>query len=503
MALLLKYKYEGPYHASDLAKWFHSSPHKDLQLDDTTTIFTPSDQNYLQALYVLAIFISSFGVLIFLLILMYYTCCFCICRKRKRTSDKQSSCCSKGCLQLLVFILALICCGALVVGFFFNENISDGVDQFRNSCSNIQDDINAAFNSGQNIEKHLSSANSTIQHYFPEPQHYEAIEFINQLKNDLSLVKSVLPQNVVNKSCNAADKVHHYDNYRWLGTVILLSWCILFCIFLFWIACEANRCILVVVAISCLLTVLCAMAVVGVDFGIATGMGDFCVHPNKAIQKVDSGKSKYVISYYLKCDEKSTYGPFDQYFEDLNGTLERLIILIGKTPVEEEIKDLILNNLNNTKNDLPFFEAKFACRGIHKEYMKAMDGLCGTALNSLGVVILSVFIIAIFSGLLSCFVCPLWKQSRPSPTMYNDIRGSQDDVGNAVLWWPHDVDAESEQSFYQRHGERTPLLVERPHTNYESRDHPNENIVQVDYYGGETRVDEYERQSNINNRHSF
>ena len=36
----------GPFQASSLAKWFHSAPHKDLQLEDTTTIFSPADTTY-------------------------------------------------------------------------------------------------------------------------------------------------------------------------------------------------------------------------------------------------------------------------------------------------------------------------------------------------------------------------------------------------------------------------------------------------------------------------
>ena len=36
----------GPFQASSLAKWFHSAPHKDLQLEDTTTIFSPAEKSY-------------------------------------------------------------------------------------------------------------------------------------------------------------------------------------------------------------------------------------------------------------------------------------------------------------------------------------------------------------------------------------------------------------------------------------------------------------------------
>ena len=37
---------DGPFQASNLAKWFHSAPHKDLELDDATTIFSPGDESY-------------------------------------------------------------------------------------------------------------------------------------------------------------------------------------------------------------------------------------------------------------------------------------------------------------------------------------------------------------------------------------------------------------------------------------------------------------------------
>jgi hypothetical protein len=35
-----------PFKASSLAKWFHSAPHKDLQLEGTTTIFSPGETSY-------------------------------------------------------------------------------------------------------------------------------------------------------------------------------------------------------------------------------------------------------------------------------------------------------------------------------------------------------------------------------------------------------------------------------------------------------------------------
>ncbi len=42
-------------------------------------------------------------------------------------------------------MLLLCFSGALIVGFVYNGKTSDGVDQFRNSVDDIQDDINSAY----------------------------------------------------------------------------------------------------------------------------------------------------------------------------------------------------------------------------------------------------------------------------------------------------------------------------------------------------------------------
>lgn len=507
----------GPFQASSLAKWFHSAPHKDLQLEDTTTIFSPAEKSYREALYVLALFIASFGALLFLLIVIYYTCCYCACRQTRERRQNESCCCAKTSLQLQVFMLALICCGALTVGFIFNGKTSEGVDQFRNSVDDIQDDINYASTMGNQMEATLQNTKSDISVLYDDTRSAAveiAITLSEMLINNLIFVNNQLPESVVNESGNVGDKVHRYDNYRWLATVILLSWCIFLCIFLFWIGCQVNGCILVMASMFCLLTVLFTWTVVGADVGVATGIGDFCVHPKQAIRKIKKGDA-IVISYYMDCNG---YDPFGKNLSELQADSKKVMDLIASVPVAPEyqyLKNRIVTDMTSVNNNLRLYQASFTCDKIHKEYMDAMDGLCEKTLNSLAIVILAVLVIAVFSGLLTCCTCPLWKHRRPYPTTYNDIRSPPDDVGNAVLWWPHDVDAESDRSFHQRHSdpnEQSPLIANQQHyPEYQGGNQAgnqvgdqvgnqaNLNFIHVNYHGIPPRTEE--RQAS--GRHSF
>ncbi|XP_046855562.1 protein tweety homolog 2-like [Xenia sp. Carnegie-2017] len=511
MALFSDYSM-GPYVASSLAKWFHSAPHEDLDLSDTTTIFSPGEKSYREALFVIALFIACFGALIFLLMVAYYICCFRVCISRKTRRQNESFCCSKPALQFQVFIFGLICSAAIVCGFWFNGKTSDGVDQFRNSVDDLQSDISTAANQG---DKMLGTISRTLN-YIYDLENYDyqvAVTAYNNctiLQEDLLYVNQLLPVDVMHASSDVGKKVHHFDNIRWLITVVLLSWSILLCIFLFWLSCQVNGCIIFLASIFCLLSVLLMWTATGANVGIATGAGDFCVHPKESVETI-SGANKLVVSYYMDCS--GAFDPFDGNLSDVKNSLHNVINLIKKIPDSpsyvQERKMAILSNLFVVSKTLILYEARFTCLRIHQKYMNAMEGICEKSLNSLGFVIICLVVLAFVSGLLTCCTCSLCDHRKDRPVMFRDIQESpdisRDTVGNAVLWLPHDVDHESHQSFYDRHDEpteRTPLLYPQLYPHLHQEENPprqfqpqqpqpqqpqpqhNVNVIHVNYHGG-------------------
>lgn len=63
------------------------------------------------------------------------------------------------------------------------------------------------------MKGHLESAENYIQE-LPGTLSQGALALVEQIIANLSDVNDMLPQHVVNESSKAADKVHHYDNYR-------------------------------------------------------------------------------------------------------------------------------------------------------------------------------------------------------------------------------------------------------------------------------------------------
>ena len=61
----------------------------------------------------------------------------------------------------------------------------------------------------------LSQAEDLIRNL--EPFSHTAYNLVEKLIYNLSYVNHLLPQDVVNKSSNAGDKIHKYDNYRYSG----------------------------------------------------------------------------------------------------------------------------------------------------------------------------------------------------------------------------------------------------------------------------------------------
>ncbi|XP_046855564.1 protein tweety homolog 2-like isoform X2 [Xenia sp. Carnegie-2017] len=467
MALFSHYSM-GPYVASSLAKWFHSAPHEDLDFSETTTIFSPGDKLYREALFVIALCIACVGAVKLILMVLYYTCCFCISRTRKRKKQKDFCCCKKRALQVEIFILALICSAAIVIGFTFNGKTSDGVHQFRKSVNDLRSDISIAANKGNKMVSTLSETIDYINELKSYPYHYPAAEkaFIDctTLHKNLLSVDQLLPMTVVNESCTVGKKFHHFDNFRWLTTVVLLSWSILLCIFLFWLSCHVNGCIIFLASIFCLMSVLFFWSATGVNVGIATGIGDFCVHPKESVETI-SGANQLVVSYYMDCNNSTN--PFEGNLSDVRYILQHVIYLIGNIPDSS----------------------------LHvKKYMNAMEGICEKSLNSLGILTICLVVLAFVSGLLTCCTCSMWDHRKDRPVMFSDKEDSPESVKEAALWWPRDVDYESDEIYDEpqredtQNNERTPLMISSVYRSVHEQETPthpqnNVNAIHVNYHG--------------------
>lgn len=261
--------------------------------------------------------------------------------------------------------------------------------------------------------------------------------------------------------------------------------------------------------------ILFSWAVLGAHFGIATGVGDFCVNPNISIKQLShSSITTVVIDYYMKCS--SNKDPFHSNFHSINTTLmlvRDLTATIGSEHVQywkytQEIKV----DLNEFSSDLSLYKSEFACTKIHKEYMDGMDALCNKALTGLAIIILSFLVIGFISGILTFCICPLWLYRKSYHHAYPNSANSRGD-GNAVLWWPDNLNNDRDEN--NAHGrinyadpERVPFMSDQPSSNYRTLNHSNLDNIQTNTAIPHTSMDsnghsEGPNNSQYSSRHSF
>ncbi|NXE93742.1 TTYH2 protein, partial [Menura novaehollandiae] len=361
-----------------------------------------------------------------LLFLTVYLICLCCCKRDQDPETKRPHSC---CVTWMAVTAGLICCAAVGVGFYGNSETNDGVFQLLYALDHANQTLTGidslvagtTLQMQGGLEQHLARLNEFLA---SREDYVQTLKFIQQLAGSIVLQLQGLPawQGVCTDLTELSGHVAYIEYYRMLccGLLMLvLSW-----------------------------------ASMAVDTAGAVGTSDFCVAPDKFIMnQTDDEISAEVAHYYLYCDQ-SLSSPFQQALTvfqrslttmqiQIQGLIQYALPLFPTAEVQEQgaggsyppsapqrcltplfpQKDLlgVQQLLNSSETSLHQLTALLDCRGLHKDYLDGLLGICYDGVEGLLYLgLFSLLAAAAFSTII-CAVPRAWKQLAGRDRDYDDM----------------------------------------------------------------------------------
>lgn len=414
------------------AAWLHGLPHRGLRLQPVPAAFHPRDPEYQQSLLFFGL-VSAVCLGLNLLFLTVYLICFCCCKRDQEPDAKRPRSC---CVTWMAVTAGLICCTAIGIGFYGNSETNDGVYQLLYALDNANHtltgiDTLVASTTQQlqvALEQHLEQLTEVLA---ARADYLQTLKFLQQLAGSIVLQLSGLPSwhGVSDDLTALAANVGYVEYYRWLSYllffILVLTVCLLACLGL----AKRSRCLLTMMLCCGLLTLILSWCSMAVDTAAAVGTSDFCVAPDKFIMnQTDSDISAEVVHYYLYC-EQSLSSPFQQALTVFQRSLTTMQMqtqgliqfALPLFPMAE--KDLlgVQQLLNTSETSLHQLMALLDCRGLHKDYLDALIGICYDGVEGLLYLVLFSLLVAASFSTIVCAAPRAWRHLAGRDQDYDDI----------------------------------------------------------------------------------
>ncbi|XP_039715076.1 protein tweety homolog 2 isoform X1 [Pteropus medius] len=412
--------------------WLHSVPHLGLRLQQVDSTFNPRDESYRESLLFLGL-VAAVCLGLNLVFLTAYLACACCCRQDNAVQTKQRDSC---CVTWTAVAAGLVCCAAVGVGFYGNSETSDGVYQLIYSLDNANHTLSGidTLVSGTtqkmkvDLERHLARLSEI---FATRGDYIQTLKFMQQMAGNIIVQLSAVPvwREVTAELTELADQTGHVEYYRWLAYLLLfildLVICLLACLGL----ARRSRCLLASMLCCGLLALLLSWTSLAADTAAAVGTSDFCVAPDTFIlNTTESQLSTGVTRYYLYCSQSGS-SPFQQALTIFQRSLTTMQIQVAGLlqfavplfPTAE--KDLLRIQLllNSSESSLHQLTAMLDCRGLHKDYLDALAGVCYDGLEGLLFLGLFSLLAALAFSTMMCAGPRAWKHLTTRDRDYDDI----------------------------------------------------------------------------------
>ncbi|KAG5262826.1 hypothetical protein AALO_G00279330 [Alosa alosa] len=413
--------------------WLHNFPHINLRFQPVDHTFLPEDANYQQTLIFLAC-VAAAGLGINLLGLAIYLSCLCCCRKDEEEdeSKKPNSCC----VTWSAVAAGLICCAAVGVGFYGNSETNDGVYQLTYSLYNANHTLGGVDNlvtgTMGSMESGLTQHLSRLDEIFAARGDFvQTLQFMQQMAD--SIIKQLLglpDWEQLNVDLAAlANQTARVEYYRWLTYLLILILDLVICL----VAClglaKQSRWLLTTMMVFGVLTLILSWASLGADIAAAVGTSDFCVSPDKFIMNQTKDLiSSDIVHYYLYCSQ-TLPNPFQQSLTVFQRSLTTMQIQIQGLlqfavplfPTAERDLMSIQHLLNASEASLHQLTALLDCRGLNKDYLDALMGVCYDGVEGLLYLCLFSLLASCAFTVMLCAIPRAWRQIANRERDYDDI----------------------------------------------------------------------------------
>ncbi|XP_070336132.1 protein tweety homolog 2 isoform X1 [Odocoileus virginianus] len=412
--------------------WLHSLPRLGLRLQPVDSTFRPRDESYQESLLLLGL-VAAVGLGLNLVLLAAYLVCACCCRQDDAAQTKRPRSC---CVTWTAVVAALICCAAVGAGFYGNSEANDGVyqllyalDNANHTFSGIDVLVSGTTQKMQvDLEQHLARLGEI---FAARGDYLQTLKFLHQTAGSIIVQMAGVPAwtGVTEQLTELANQTSYVEYYRWLSYLLLFTLDLVLCLLACLGLAKRSRCLLASMLCCGVLALLLSWTSLAADAAVAVGASDFCAAPDTFILNVTEGQVRpEVTRYYLFCSQSAS-SPFQQALTVFQRSLTAMQIQVAgllqfaspRFPTAE--KDLlgIQLLLNSSESSLHQLTALLDCRGLHKDYLDALAGVCYDGLEGLLYLGLFSLLAALAFSIMTCLGPGAWKHCARRDRDYDDI----------------------------------------------------------------------------------
>ncbi|XP_077595663.1 protein tweety homolog 2 isoform X2 [Stigmatopora nigra] len=416
--------------------WLHNFPHVNLRLQPVDNSFEPEDGDYQQSLLFLGC-VAATALGVNLLCLAVYLSCLC-CR-RKDDDDGVEADGKKNtsrCVTWAAVSAGLVTCVAVGVGFYGNSETNDGVYQLTYSLYNANNTLSGVDslvsttmgNMKSGLHQHLARLDEI---FATRGDYVQTLQFMQKMANNVIEQLVGLPDwaqadmDLASVAKMAADM----EYYRWLAYLLLLILDLIICLLACLGLAKRSRWLLTTMMLCGVLTLILSWASLGAQMAAAVGTSDFCVAPDKFIlSQIKGVVGTDIVHYYVYCNQTLS-NPYQQpltLFQRSLTTMQiqiqsLLLFAVPLFPTAERDLVGIQHVLNSSEASLHQLTALLDCRGLNKDYLDAMVGVCYDGVE--GVLYLCLFSIlaACAFTIMLCAIPKAWRQIANRSQDYDDM----------------------------------------------------------------------------------
>ncbi|KAI4873562.1 hypothetical protein NFI96_026260 [Prochilodus magdalenae] len=254
----------------------------------------------------------------------------------------------------------------------------------------------------------------------------------------------------------AANTLMVNEDYRWLSYVLLLLLDLVVCLFILLGLAKQARWLLILMTVLAWLALFLSWGSLGLETATVVALSDFCFDPNtfvlnsthfntgtstgasfshQSISLISSSPlsvtytsnrtsfSLEILDYYLTCNRRMT-SPFQQLLTQSQRALSSIHSHLSslerdalpRFPKAEKSLREVQQILNVTEGNFHQLVALLNCRGLNKDYIDSLKGLCYDGMEGLLYLSLYSFLSALAFTAILCSLPGAWRSFSRTPT---------------------------------------------------------------------------------------
>lgn len=235
----------------------------------------------------------------------------------------------------------------------------------------------------------------------------------------------------------AANTLMVNEDYRWLSYVLLLLLDLIIMLFILLGLAKQARWLLILMTVLAWLALFLSWGSLGLETATVVALSDFCSDPNAFVLNsthFNSGTSADVLDYYLTCNRRMN-SPFQQILTQSQRALSNMHTQLSSLdrnalpqfPKAEKSLREVQQILNSTESNFHQLVALLNCRGLNKDYIDSLKGLCYDGMEGLLYLSLYSFLSALAFTAILCSLPGAWRSFPSDSEEYEDSDSESED----------------------------------------------------------------------------